>query len=46
MALGPHTWAVACVRVPKHAYTGTFLHTQLEFQKRGNGKYFAIMAVV
>ena len=46
MALGPHTWAVACVHKPKHAYIGTLLHMQLRFQKHKKGKFFAIMAEV
>ena len=44
VALGPHKWAVAYIRVPKHAYTGTILCTQLGFQ--GKGKFSAIMAKV
>ena len=46
VALSPRTWAAACVRGPKHAYAGTFLHTQLGFQKYGKGKFIAIMAEV
>ena len=39
-------WAAACIRGPKHAYTGTFFCTQLGFQKYGKCKFFAIMAKV
>jgi len=46
VALGPHTWAVVYIRGPKHAYAGTFLHTQLGFQKHGKCKSFAIVAEV
>ena len=42
----PCMWAAACVRGPKHAYAGTFLHTQLEFQKYEKGKFFAKIAKV
>ena len=46
VALSPRTWATACIRGPKHAYAGTFLHTQLGFQKYGKGKFSTIMAEV
>ena len=46
IALGLHTWIVACVRELKYVYVGTFLHTQLGFQKNKKDKFFAIMAVV
>ena len=46
VAIGPCTWAAACVCGPKHAYASTFLHTQLGFRKHGKGKFFAIMAEV
>ena len=37
-ALSPHTWAVACVRRPKHAYAGTLLCKQLGFQRQKKKK--------
>ena len=43
VAIGLRTWVAACVREPKYAYEGTFLHAQLGFQK---GKFAAIMAEV
>jgi len=43
VAIGLRTWVAACVREPKYAYVGTFLHTQLGFQK---GKFAAIMTEV
>ena len=46
VALGPHTWAAACINEPKHAYASTFLYTQLRFQKHGKGKFSAIMTEV
>ena len=46
VALGPRTWATAYVHGPKHAYGGTFLCTQLGFQKHGKENFFAIMAKV
>ena len=45
VAIGLCTWAVACVHEPKHAYTDTFLHTQLEFQKYEKCKFSAIMEI-
>ena len=45
-ALSPHTWAVACVRRPKHAYVGILLRKQLGFQKHIKGKFSAIIAEV
>ena len=45
-ALDPRTWATAYIRGPKYAYTGTFLRTQLGFQKHEKVKFFAIMAEV
>ena len=46
VAIGLCTWAVACVHEPKHAYTDTFLRTQLGFQRYKKNKFFAIMAEV
>ena len=46
VALGPHMWAVACIRGPNLAYAGTFLCMQLGFQKHKKGKFSAIMAKV
>ena len=45
-ALGLRTWVVAYIRKLKHAYAGTFLRTQLGFQKYKKDKFFAIMAEV
>ena len=45
-ALSPHTWAVACVRRPKHAYAGTLLCKQLGFQRHKKDKFSTIMAEV
>ena len=39
-------WATTCVRGPKHAYTGTLLHTQLGFQKHKKCKFSTIIAEV
>ena len=39
-------WPSTCVHGPKHAYTGTFLHTQLRFQKYKKCKFSAIMVEV
>ena len=46
VALGPRMWVAACVRGPKHAYTGTLLRTQLWFQRHRKCKFSAIMAEV
>ena len=46
VALNLHTWVVACVHWPKHAYVGTFLLTQLGFQKYKKKKFSTIMAEV
>ena len=46
VALSPRMWAVACIRRPKHAYAGTFLRTQLGFQKHKKCKFSAIKAEV
>ena len=46
VALGPPTWAMACIHGPKHAYIGTFLRTQLGFQKYEKWVFSAIMAEV
>ena len=46
MALGQLTWALAYVHGLKHAYAGTFLCTQLGFQKHEKEIFFAIMAKV
>ena len=40
VALGPHMWAVACIRGPNLAYAGTFLCMQLGFQKHKKDKFF------
>ena len=45
VALGPCTWAAACVRGLKHAYASTLLRMQLGFQRQ-KGKFFVIMAEV
>ena len=46
VALGLRTWVAACVRELMHAYIGTFLRTQLGFQKYKKGKFFAIMVEI
>ena len=46
IALDLHTWIAACVRELKYVYIGTFLRTQLGFQKNKKDKFFTIMAVV
>ena len=46
IALDLHTWIAACVRELKYVYVGTFLRTQLGFQKNKKDKFFTIMAVV
>ena len=46
VALGPHMWAVACIRGPNLAYAGTFLCMQLGFQKHKKDKFFTIMAEI
>ena len=46
VALGLRTWAAACLCGPKHAYAGTFLRTQLGFQKHKKDKFSVIMAKV
>ena len=46
MALGLRTWVVSYVHGPKHAYAGTFLRTQLGFQKHAKCKFSVIMAEV
>jgi len=46
VAIGLRTWVATCVRRPKHAYAGTFLRTQLGFQKYKKGKFSAIMVGV
>ena len=45
-AHGLCTWVAAYVRKLKHAYVGTFLRTQLGFQKHKKYKFFAIIAEV
>ena len=42
VALGPCTWAIACIRGPKHAFVGTLLCTQ----KHKEDKFSAIMVEV
>ena len=46
VTLGPRIWAVAYIRRPKHAYTSTFLRTQLGFQKHKKVKFSAIMTEI
>ena len=46
VAIGSCMWVATCICGPKHAYAGTFLHTQLGFQKYGKCKFFAIIAEV
>ena len=46
VALGPHMWAVACIRGPNLTYAGTFLCMQLGFQKHKKDKFFTIMAEI
>ena len=46
VVLGLCMWVVAFVRKPKHEYVGTFLHTQLGFQKHKKDKFSAIMPKV
>ena len=46
VALGLHTWVTACLRELKHVYVGTFLRTQLGFQKHKKYKVSTIMAEV
>ena len=40
------TWVAAYVCEPMHVYAGTFLHTQLGFQKYKKCKFSAIIAQV
>ena len=46
MAFNLRTWVAACVCEPMHAFTATFLHMQLGFQKYKKDKCSAIMAEV
>ena len=46
VALGLRMWVAACVRGPKHEYAGTFLCTQLGFQKYKKDKFSIIMVEV
>ena len=46
VVLGLCMWVVAFVCKPKHMYVGTFLRTQLGFQKHKKGKFSAIMPEV
>ena len=46
VALGPRTWATTCVHGPKHVFAGTFLCTQLGFQKQKKDKFSIIVIEV
>ena len=46
VALGLRMWVVTCVREPTHVYTGTFLRTQLGFQKYKKDKFSAVMVEI
>ena len=46
VTLSLHTWVAACVNKLQHAYAGTFLRTQLRFQKHKKGKFFAIIVEI
>ena len=46
VAFGLRTWVATCVHEPKHAYAGTFLCMQLEFQKHKKCKFSAVMTEI
>ena len=46
VALGLRTWVATYVCKLKHVYAGTFLHTQLGFQKYKKEKFSTIMAEI
>ena len=45
-ALSLRKWVAACVCKLRHAYAGTFLRTQLGFQKHDEDNFSAIMTEV
>ena len=46
VALGPRTWAAACIHGPKHVYASIIICTQLGFQRHKKDKFSTILTEV